>query len=166
MGRVLLRILKVLAAALLLPPVLLLATCTYTYYSPHIWLDPINASLMGAEDTGWRTVDVQLIPAHLQAGQDFATTLARLQAAGYWLDIDFSTDVGPRDPHPNDGMSQQALDTMFAEDRKTFNARGITHIFERDGRIQPGCGETLFIEAGFAEAGLTRATGYSRWTCL
>jgi hypothetical protein len=79
---------------------------------------------------------------------------------------DYSTELGPRDPYPDDAMPQAQLDEMFAADRQYYNAIGITHVFERSGRLRVACGESLFVEAGFTQGTLSRATGYSRWSCM
>ena len=169
MRRVLLVVLKVVSLVIVLPPLLFLATCTYTSHSPHLRFDRLQVALMDAPrhpERGWRTVDVELTPDHLQVGQQEATVIEQLAASGFTLFADYSTNVGPRDIHPEDGMPQARLDMMHREARAWHNERGTTHVFEKGGRIRPACGESLFVEIGFAAGHLTQATGYSRWTCL
>lgn len=159
LGRIVLAIVLSIFVGL---PVLFLATCTYTSFSPHLRTDPLTRVLMDAP----RHADVVLTPDYLQVGQSQEAVMARLEAAGYELFADYSTDIAPPDPHPTDAMPQAALDKMFAQAKAYHNALGITHIYHRGGRARPACGESLFIEIGFNEDGLTRASGYSRWTCL
>jgi hypothetical protein len=169
MRRVLFVVLKVIGTVLVLPPLLLLATCTYTSYSPHLRLDALNRALMDAPrhpELGWRTVDVNLTPDHLQVGESESAVIERLEAGGFGLFGDYSTDVGPSDIHLDDDMPQAGLDQMHLQARAWHNERGVTHIFERGGRAAPACGENLLIEIGLVDGALTQATGYSRWTCL
>ena len=169
MRRVLFVVLKVIGVVLDLPPLLLLGTCTYTAYSPHLRFDPLIVDLMDTPrhpERGWRTIDVTLTPRYLQLGQSRAEVLERLEASGFALFADYSTDVGPHDIHPGDDMPQAGLDQMHREAREHFNALGVTHIFGRSGRTNFACGETLFVEIGVSGGGLTQATGYSRYTCL
>ena len=63
-------------------------------------------------------------------------------------------------------MPQAGLDQMHREAREHFNALGVTLIFDRSGRTNFACGETLFVEIGLSGGGLTQATGYSPYTCL
>lgn len=162
-------LLKIVAAVVVGVPLLFIATCAYTSFSPHLRSDPILLALMDAPrhpERGWRTVNVPLVPKHFQLGEDQKAVIARLQVSGFDLFADYSTNVGPRDPHPNDSMPQAALDRMFSDSKEAHNARGVTHVFERGGRARPACGENLFVEVGFSAGALTQATGYSRWTCL
>lgn len=161
--------LKTVAAIVVGVPLLFLATCAYTSYSPHLRSDPILVALMDAPQDphrSWRTRDVALAPEYFQIGGSQKDVVARLKASNFDLFADYSTDVGPRDIHLNDDMSQAELDVMFANSKKYHNAQGITHVFERGGRVRPACGESFFVEVGFSEGALTQMTGYSRWTCL
>jgi hypothetical protein len=161
--------LKTIAAVLVGVPLLFIATCAYTSYSPHLRNDPLLVALMDAQqepERRWRTQDVPLSPGYFSIGEKQKDVFARLHASGFKLFADYSTDVGPRDKHPGDSMSQEELDKMFVESKKYHNERGITHVFNRGGRARPACGEGLFVEAGFSESALTHVTGYSRWTCL
>lgn len=161
--------LKTVAGVVVGVPLLFLATCAYTSYSPHLRSDPILVALMDADQDpqrGWRTRDVPLSPGYFQIGEDQKDVVARLQASDFDLFADYSTDVGPRDIHLDDGMPQAGLDQMFAASKKYHNAQGITHVFERGGRARPACGESFFVEAGFSGGALMQITGYSRWTCL
>jgi hypothetical protein len=145
---------KSVAAIVVGVPLLFLATCTYTSFSPHLRSDPILVALMDASrhpERGWRTLDVPLETDFFQIGEDQKTVIARLKASGFGLVADYSLDDGPG---------------FFAESKKYQNAKGITHIFERGGRARPACGESLFVEAGFSAGALMQITGYSRWTCL
>ena len=77
MRRVLFVVLKVIGVVLVLPPLLLLGTCTYTAYSPHLRFDPLIVDLMDAPrhpERGWRTIDVTLTPRYLQLGQSRPVT--------------------------------------------------------------------------------------------
>jgi hypothetical protein len=150
-------------------PVLGLGSCAYVQHSPHLRLDRLNVALMDAPrdpERGWRTIDVGLVPEHFQVGQDDRSVFARLESVGYTLFADYSTDVGPRDLYPDDGMPQEQLDKLFAEAKAWHNEQGISHIWSRSGRAWFACGESLFVEVGIREHALTQASGYSRYTCL
>jgi hypothetical protein len=162
-------LLKAVAMLLVVVPVLFLATCAYTSFSPHLRSDTLLRALMDAPRHavhGWRSADTNLMPNILPAGQPLQTVMARLEAAGFKLSGDYSTGALPPIRNPDNPLSQETLDSMFVQSQSYFAPLGITHVFERGGRTMPACGETMIVELGFAAERLERATGYSRWTCL
>lgn len=147
-------------------PILILATCTYTAYSPHLLANPINSALYKAPIVGWRSDTVALIPDQFGLGESEATVWSKLEEAGFEIWADYSTDTPPRDPHPDDDYPQEAIDKSFARTKKEYNAMGITHIFSRGGRTRPACGERFFIRIGIEAGKLINASGDAQWTCL
>lgn len=169
MSRIRSTVLKTVAAILIGVPLLGLATCAYTSFSPHLRFDPVLVELMDApldEGRWWITQPVPLAPDYFKIGEQLKNVRSRLEASGFELLADYSTDVGPRDSDLGDSMSQARMDQEFLERKKYYNGKGITHIFERTGRASYLCGESFYVEAGFSADSLTQITGYTRKTCF